>query len=107
MIKCVNTDQLDKPRGTVLQCLDKLYLLNAFDMHSKPKNNAIDIGGKSEADDDDEEDEDNDIKMNGNDDEYVMNIDNVINTFYSNLNLGPSKLRGTVRGGILRLLVFK
>ena len=103
MIKCVNTDQSDKSRGAALKCLDKLYLLNSFDMHSKPKSSNDDIGGKSEADDD--EDEDNDIKMNGDDsNDHLINIENVINTMYGLINLTVSKLRGTVRGGILRLL---
>ena len=77
MLKCVNTDQSDKTKALALQCLDRLYLSTRIKLHANASRGV---------------------------DSAALPIEQVISTLYSNLNLGVSKLRPSVRGGILRLL---
>eukprot|EP01083_Nonionella_stella_P272552 924329_1 len=84
MRQCVNNDQSDKTKCIALECLHKLYCM------------PLSLHPDTDADDS------NDVNMNRN--TTALDIDDVISTLYNNLNLGISKLRATVRGGILHLL---
>eukprot|EP01083_Nonionella_stella_P007613 21942_1 len=85
MMQCVNNDQSDKTKCYALDCLHKLYGMQ-LSLHPMPGT-----------------DDEDDVDMNART-TSALDIDNVISTLYNNLNLGPSKLRATVRGGILHLL---
>eukprot|EP01083_Nonionella_stella_P000179 531_1 len=84
MMQCVNNDQSDKTKCIALECLHKLYCM------------PLSLHPDTDADDS------NDVNMNRN--TTALDIDDVISTLYNNFNLGISKLRATVCGGILHLL---
>ena len=76
MIECVSKDTSDKTRSLALECLDTLYLMESFDLHSPSTSSSIPI----------------------------MSLEQVVNSLNHMLTLGASKVGQSVRGGILRLL---